>query len=77
MPSKCYNSPVKHIKTIAKNIQKLRFSRNFPISKLADKAKLSNHTIESILYAKAKDVQVSTLLKIAKALNCKVDDLLK
>lgn len=62
------------VKTIANNINKLR---KVSIAKLAMKAGISQFTLQNILYVKKKDVQVSTLSKIAKALNVPMDDLLK
>jgi DNA-binding Xre family transcriptional regulator len=59
---------------IAKNIQKIRKTS---ITKLADKAGLSKYTLARVLYCRSKDVQVSTLLKIAKALKVSMDKLVK
>lgn len=59
---------------IAKNIQKYR---KVSIAKLADKARMSQFSIQNILYGKKADVKVSTLMKIAKALNVTLDELVK
>jgi DNA-binding Xre family transcriptional regulator len=61
-------------KTIAKNIQKYR---KVSIAKLADKAGMSQFSIQNILYGKKADVRVGTLIKIAKALNVSLDKLVK
>jgi DNA-binding Xre family transcriptional regulator len=45
--------------------------------KLAKKAGLSYSSLENIIYVKKKDVQITTLQKIAKALNVSLDDLVK
>jgi DNA-binding Xre family transcriptional regulator len=59
---------------ISRNIRKYR-KESF--LKLAKKAGLSYSSLENIIYVKKKDVQITTLQKIAKALNVSLDDLVK
>jgi len=65
---------VKFVETIARNINKYR---KVSIARLADKAGISKFTLQKILYAQTKDIQVSTLIKIAKALDVSLDKLTK
>ena len=62
------------VKTIAKNINK---HRKISIEKFAKKADVSKYTLQKILYGQVKDVQVTTLKKIAKALGVSLDNLVK
>lgn len=62
------------VKTIAKNIRK---HKKVSFKEIALKAGVPYSTFENIIFAQIKDVQISTLSKIAKALSISVDDLLK
>ncbi len=46
------------------------------LSSLSDKADLSEDTLRSLIYGKSQDVKLSTMLKIADALDCSVDYLI-
>jgi DNA-binding Xre family transcriptional regulator len=61
-------------KAVAKNINKYR---KISIAKLAEKAGISKFTIQAILYGSSKSVDGITLVKIAKALNVSIDNLVK
>ena len=63
------------IDRIAKNIEAKR--DDLSIDKLSKKADIPASTIIKVLRKEVKDVRVSTLEALAKAFNCKVDDLLK
>ena len=65
------------IENIAKNIEIKRKQNNLSIDRLSKKANLSVSVINKILGQKAKSILVDTLYSIAKALNCKMDDLVK
>jgi len=66
--------PSKLVETISKNIRRLKRTS---FKALANKAGVPHSTLEKIIFQQVKDVQVSTLQKIAKALKIKVDNLLK
>lgn len=59
---------------VAKNINKYR---KVSIAKLAEKAGISQFTIQAILYGSSASVDGVTLIKIAKALNISIDNLVK
>ena len=61
-------------KIVAKNINKYR---KVSIAKLAKKAGISQFTIQAILYGSSISVDGITLVKIAKALNISIDELVK
>lgn len=61
------------VRKISKNIKKYRKTSYL---KLAEKAGVNFSTLEKIIYPRIQDVQISTLLKIARTLGVKVDDLL-
>jgi len=63
------------IDIIASNIEKRR--GGISIDKLSKLADIPFTTLMNIKRKQVKDVRASTLLAIAKALNCNVDDLLK
>ena len=59
-------------KAVAKNINKYR---KISIAKLAEKAGISQFTIQAILYGSSNSVDGITLVKLAKALNVSIDRL--
>jgi DNA-binding Xre family transcriptional regulator len=61
-------------KAVAKNINKYR---KISIAKLAEKAGISQFTIQAILYGSGKSIDGITLVKIAKALNVALESLVK
>ena len=61
------------VENVAKNIQKYR---KVSIAKLAQKAQISQYTLQKIIYCKYKDIGINTLHKIAKALNVSVEKLI-
>ena len=63
-------------KIIAKNIRKYKTVQGTSFLKIAKKAGIPFATLETILYRSRKDMKLSTIFKIAKALKVKVDDLL-
>lgn len=65
------------MKTVAKNIRKYKSLQDVSYLKIAKKAGIPFTTLETILYKKRRDLKVSTLQKIAKALKVSVDDLLQ
>jgi transcriptional regulator with XRE-family HTH domain len=64
-------------RVIAKNIRKYKELQKISFIKIAKKAKIPFTTLETILYKKRNGLNISTLLKISKALNVKLDDLIK
>jgi transcriptional regulator with XRE-family HTH domain len=65
------------IKTIAKNIRKLKVRQKTSFLKIAKKAGIPFTTLETILYKKRADLKISTLMAIAKALKVSLDELVK
>ena len=63
------------VKNIAKNIDLRR--KDTSIDKLSKLADIPASTIMKIRREEVSDVKISTLYALAKAFNCKVDDLLK
>ncbi|MFA5879520.1 MAG: helix-turn-helix transcriptional regulator [Candidatus Margulisiibacteriota bacterium] len=63
------------IEIIAKNINEKR--KNLSIDKISKLADISVSTLWHIMGNQVKDVRLSTIIAIAKALNCTVDDLIK
>jgi transcriptional regulator with XRE-family HTH domain len=62
------------IKKIAKNIRKYKKTS---FKQLANDAGIPFSTLEKIIFEQIKDVQVSTLSKIALALGINIDELIK
>ncbi len=62
------------VKRIARNIKKYRKTS---YANLAKKAGMNFSTLEKIIYPRIQDVQITTLLKIAKALDISLDELVK
>jgi DNA-binding Xre family transcriptional regulator len=64
------------IERIAKNIRKYR--KGMSLKTISQKSGIPFSTINTIYYKhKIKDVQVSTLLAVAKALNVSLDELIE
>lgn len=63
------------VEKIAHNINKLR--KETSVDRLSKIADLPASTIWNILSNQVKDIKISTLIALAKALNCTIDDLLK
>lgn len=63
------------IENIAKNIEQKR--QNLSVDKLSKKADIPSATIWKILRKEVADVKVSTLIALANALECSIDDLIK
>lgn len=62
---------------IGENLKIQRLKRGFSQESLADKAGVTLHTISKIEAGATSDPRVLTLEKLVKALNIKIDDLLK
>ena len=62
---------------VAKNLTIIRKQQELTIDRVSKLADLPVSTISNILGGKVSDVRASTLVALAKALNCSVDDLLK
>lgn len=58
---------------ISRNIKRL--NKGLTAQQLADKANVSVNTLYKIIYVQKEDIQLSTLLAIAKALNTSLDTL--
>jgi DNA-binding Xre family transcriptional regulator len=68
---------VKMIDIIGKNIRKLKIDRSFTTKQLSDVSGVNENTIKGILQNQANDTGIVNLMKIANALECTVNDLLK
>lgn len=62
---------------IGKNIKRLREKTGISQDKLSKLADLSSNTVAKLELTTKPNPTIETLLKIAKALNVKVDDLIK
>ncbi|HZJ40672.1 MAG TPA: helix-turn-helix transcriptional regulator [Candidatus Saccharimonadales bacterium] len=62
---------------LAKNIKKYRKEAGLSQNKLSKKADVTLHTITKIELGATLDPRILTVKRIADALDCKVDDLLK
>lgn len=62
---------------IDKNLKYIREQQNISRLKLEKKSNVSYRTIEFIEHGKVKNPGVYTVLKIAKALNVNINDLIK
>jgi DNA-binding XRE family transcriptional regulator len=63
--------------SLAKNIKRYRQDAGLSQDKLSKKADVTLHTITKIELGATLDPRIITVKRIADALNCKVDDLLK
>ena len=64
-----------HMKICYKKLWKLLIDREMMKKDLAEKAGISNASIAKL--GRNESVQVETLLKICKVLNCSVEDIMK
>ncbi len=62
---------------IGKNIKKLREQREISQDRLSKLADISSNTVAKLELDDSSNPTIETLQKIAKALNVKVDDLIK
>lgn len=58
------------------NIKKELKKNNLTLNSLSEKADLSEDTLRSLIYGKSQDVKLSTMNKIADALDCSIDYLI-
>jgi len=65
------------IDRIVRNIDERRVSQNLTVDKLSKIADIPLSTITKIRSKLVKDVRITTLEALAKALKCSVDDLIK
>lgn len=63
--------------TIGKNIKKLREKKGISQDRLSKLADISSNTVAKLELDDSPNPTIETLQKIAKALNVKVDDLIK
>lgn len=61
----------------SENVKRIRESKGYSKTGLGKKAGLSTRCIEHIEYGKAQDPRISTLIKIAKALDVNIEELIK
>lgn len=64
------------LSTLGRNIHVILFDKKMSRQELADKVGVSQQMVSDIIHAK-KSPKAETLIKIAKALGVKVDDLIK
>ncbi len=65
-----------NLKYFRKHIREELKSNKLTLSKLSEKADLSEDTLRSLIYGKSTDVKMSTLTKIADVFNCSIDRLI-
>lgn len=58
------------------NLRKLLKEEKMTLNTLSIRADLSEDTLRSLIYSRAKDVKMSTVVKIATVFNCSIDTLL-
>ncbi|WP_252241604.1 helix-turn-helix transcriptional regulator [Clostridium sp. ZBS18] len=63
------------ISDLGKNIQRIRTKRNISLNKLARKSSVSGSTISKIENGVTDDLKTNTVIKIAKALNVSLEEL--
>ena len=68
-------NPTNFIDSFRKNIFYLMESRDLSIRELSEKADMPFETLKSFLYGNSKDCKLSTAVKIAKAFEISVDEL--
>lgn len=61
---------------LAKNIEKYRQRAGLTLEQLAEKSFISLNTLKGFLYRGENDPRVSTLINLANALDCTVNDLI-
>lgn len=62
---------------IGDNIRRIRSEKDISMSELAKITGLSRYTINNIEYSRLKDIRLSTLQKIAAALNVDIAELIQ
>ncbi len=67
----------KQISQLAKNLKKIRNEKKKSKSVLVGETKLDYHTISKIENGTTPDPRINTVIKIAKALEISLDDLIK
>ena len=65
-----------NLQALRDNLRKLLKQHKMTLNTLSIQADLSEDTLRSLIYSHAKDVKVSTVIKIAKVFNCSIDTLL-
>lgn len=65
-----------NLQYLRENLRKLLKDEKMTLNTLSIEADLSEDTLRSLIYSKAKDVKMSTIVKIAKVFNCSIDTLL-
>lgn len=69
------SNPTNFIDSFRKNIFHLMEFHDLSIRELSEKADMSFETLKSFLYGDSKDCKLSTAVKIAKAFNISIDEL--
>lgn len=65
------------LKNIAKNLQMFRTLNQLSVRKLSIKANVPIGTLFRLLYKSYKEIGITTLYKLAEALDVSVDELIK
>ena len=63
--------------TVGENIRKIRRAKGISMYRLAKEAELTNPVIRGLESGKNRYPRAETLAKIAKVLECKIDDLMQ
>lgn len=64
-----------YMKSLVDNIQMLRIHNGWSVRVLSEKADLSFDTLQNFLKGKAKDCNLSTVVKLARAFNVSIDEI--
>ncbi len=65
-----------NLQVLRDNLKKLLKKQKMTLNTLSIKADLSEDTLRSLIYSRAKDVKVSTIVKISDVFQCSIDTLL-
>lgn len=65
-----------YMESLVENIEILRNHYNWSVQKLAEKADMSPDSLRSLLRGKAKDCNLVTVVKLARAFNISIDELI-
>lgn len=65
-----------NLQSLRNNLKKLLKDEKMTLNTLSIRADLSEDTLRSLIYSRAKDVKMSTVVKIANVFNCSIDTLL-
>lgn len=70
---------MKILKRKATNLEVIRYSQKMSRKELSEKSRISIRTIESYEQRRRNinKAKIETLIKLSKALNCKIDDILE